>query len=212
MAHCFTVTIRNKKTGEAQSVSREFLDDEWARLIRFRDNASRLLATGLFQRQALPSYAFRWDREFGVSHLTVLPSDDDADAFLHRMRRFILKREPIFFKAVCNIISRRVDLPMCTEAIDKQKDRFACKRLGFSIQAGPLVLTSDAALEKWLYACEYHEDDDKPQDLAALYEIFPKPAARALFLTSLLEKAAAVATVASLIDAIEERKGAIRDL
>jgi hypothetical protein len=76
-----------------------------------------------------------------------------------------------------------------------------------------LVLTSDAAVDKWLNAsAEYHEDDDKQRDLVALYEIFPEPAARALFLNSLLEKAAAVATVASLIDAMEARKGATRDL
>jgi len=106
-------------------VSREFPDNEWERLVRFKDHAARLLATGLLQRGPLPNYTFQWDREFGILHLAVLPSEDDTAAFLHRMRRFVLQREPTFFNKICNIISRRVDLPMCTEALDKQKDSLA---------------------------------------------------------------------------------------
>jgi hypothetical protein len=129
------------------------------------------------------------------------------------MRPFVLKKnEPAYFNAISNIITRRLALPFCVQAVQKQRDRFACKQLGFSIQAGPLVLTSELALDKWLNAFEYHRDPQKQAELTTLYETFPEPAARALFLNSLLEKAAAVLTLAGLIEAIEKRQGATRDL
>jgi hypothetical protein len=70
------------------------------------------------------------------------------------------------------------------------------------IQVGDVELTSEDALAKWLNALEYHRDADKRAELKQLFDSFPADAARAIFLTAMIEKAGCVLEMASIVAGI----------
>lgn len=101
---------------------------------------------------------------------------------------------------------------MVRNLITNLQDRYAGKHLGFSLQVNSLVVTSDVALDKWLNAFEYHTDSEKRVELRALYALFPEDSARALFLSSLLERAAAIGGLYRVIKGFQLQNGIPREL
>jgi hypothetical protein len=75
------------------------------------------------------------------------------------------------------------------------------------VEVGGLSLTSDEAIDKWLNAFEYHQDEDKQAELRAMYEVFNEEAARVWFLHAMLERASAIGKMGAFIDGLKKREG-----
>jgi len=120
------------------------------------------------------------------------------------MRPFVLEREDTSFYRVRNLLAQYLTSPAVTGYLDGLRDSYRGKGIPFQVEvaskAGVSVLNSESAVLKWLNAFEYHQDPDKQTELRAMYEVFPEPSARALFLYTLLQSAAAVARIGAMID------------
>jgi len=207
MPHPFKFTIKNNKTEELETLKGQFTDAEWARLGEFLESAYRLASSRIAQTSSQLSFGFSWRKGTGLTYRATLPPEADTAAFLHWMRPFVLKREPAYFYAACNILSRRLALASARRCIQALRDRYAGKAIPFTMSIGPLVLTAEDALDQWLNAFEYHHDPDKRSELRAMYEVFPEASARAVFIYSMLERASAVGKLAAIINSLVKQDG-----
>jgi hypothetical protein len=212
MPQPFNITAKNNRTGEAETLSGEFPDDEWLRLEEFLACSFRLAACRFAHSFTQLSFGFSWKHGQPVEFTAKLPPEDDTAAFLLRMRPFVLKREPTYFPRICNVLSHRLELAPVRRLLAGLRERYDGKRIVFSITAASLSLTSPEALEKWLNAFEYHRDKEKRAELQAMFSVFPENSARALFLYSMVERAAAIGKVGAFVDGLKKRDGAARSL
>jgi len=85
-----------------------------------------------------------------------------------------------------------------------QKDLFSGKRMQQQLQvtSNGVLLNSQETLEKWLNAYEYHRDKGKKAQLDALHKILPIEFSIPLFLSLLIDRAAAVLDLADLVGLI----------
>jgi len=206
MPQQFNLSLINDRTGERQSICGEFPDNTWDRFIRFEKLAIRLCQTRLIKDSPELSFAFTATSS-NVECRTMLPPEDDISAFLHLMRPFVLQNEPTYFFQVTSLLGQHLALPRFRDMLKDAKDRYNGERLGFSLEAGGLTVTSPKALEIWLNAFEYHQDPDKQAILLALYKVFPREGSRAIFLTSMLDRVQAIGWAASIIEGFRKRDG-----
>jgi hypothetical protein len=212
MPQPFNITAKNSRTGEAETLSGQFPDEEWSQLDEYLACSFRLAACRFAHSFTQLSFGFSWKLGQPVSFRAQLPPEDDIAAFLLRMRPFVLKSEATYFTRICSILSRRLALAPVRRLLKGLRERYDGKRIGFSIAVGSLSLTSPEALEKWLNAFEYHRDKEKRIELEAMFRVFPETSARALFLYSMLERAAAIGKVGALVDGLKKRDGVPRSL
>ena len=103
-----------------------------------------------------------------------LPPADDVDAFVYRMRSFVLKNEPTSFYRICGIVGRRVAHPAVRALISRQKDMFSIRDFQDQIRlsSNGTILNAEDTLMLWLNAVgEYHSDRDKEQVLRKIHEL-----------------------------------------
>ena len=134
-----------------------------------------MLATRLAQDRPSVSFSFNYDADLGFTTTGTLPPDDDVVALLHRLRPLVLTSEQTEFFRVCKIIDRRVRHESIQAELERCRDLFSGKRfqslvkISVTSPAGDaIVLNSEATLQKWLKAYEYHRDDEKRQHLEDL--------------------------------------------
>jgi hypothetical protein len=211
MPQPFDVKMSHALSSESWHHTGEFSDEEWQRLVRFEQFA-RELAQTRFYREGMPSsFSFGWNDQ-GEFHSNSTPPDpDDLSAFLMRIRPFYLEKEGAFFNGICNILSRRVEIPPFRDFIRKQKEIFACKRQRsmYEIQLNGTVLNSSDILDKWLNAFEFHRDEEKRREIEELSQILPLESSKAMFVEMLFEMTEAILTVSRLIEGLRLRNGMV---
>jgi hypothetical protein len=210
--HPFRVTITNKRTAEAETVVGEFPDDEWTALTQCQDAYQRLARCRMAQTQHDLSWKISHSAGNSVIHEATFPPDDDIDAFLLRMRPFVLEREKTHFYRVRNVLARRIPFALFHQHLDSVPDRYAGKTLGFTLEVGGVPLAAPEAIDKWLNAFEYHLDTDKQAELHAMFRVFPEQSARALFVHAMIERAAAIGQLVPIIDSLASRDHVERPL
>ncbi|MCY3019801.1 MAG: hypothetical protein NTW87_12330 [Planctomycetota bacterium] len=122
------------------------------------------------------------------------PNADQRAVMLHRLRPFLLQGESLYFHSVRGILARSSDSPFLHDWLRQTKARFTCKhsQQQFLISVGDMVLNSEAALNQWLNAFEYHREEAKAIDLIMTHDPFPVDASRPIFIMMLREKVDAV--------------------
>ena len=202
MPHDFHITITNTESGEKEKLDGQFSDKDWALLTRFLSKWHRLAECRIAETRKQLNFGVSGGGEKPVTFTASLPPEDDIAAFLHRMRPFVLKRETTNFGKTRNILARYLAHPMLRKHLDKVRDLYDGKSVPFYVGVNDTTITPDETVNTWLYADEYHQDDDKLKELDALYNVFPEPSARALFLTYMLERASAIGKLAAIIEDI----------
>jgi hypothetical protein len=140
-----------------------------------------------------------------VTISSVEPSDDERAIFLHRMRPFQLQDERYHFGRVRNIVARGTPSSDFLRSYLKQlKAVFsgATMRDLVRVSLGEATLNSEAFLDAWLNASEYHRDDGK---LSALLNGRQPPDdsyARPILMFLLRNKIDAVLALGSIIERI----------
>jgi hypothetical protein len=157
------------------------------------------------------SYNVHWDAETGLSDRSVIPPEDDIDAFLHRIRPFVLQKDKdTYFPNVCDILSRYLKHSQLRASIQRQRDRFLGKEFQSKVQimSNEAILNTDETLKNWLNAFEYHRDVPKQEELKTLHQILPLESSRALFVGMIVvNKAATVFEIARIVRTLERCQG-----
>jgi hypothetical protein len=207
----FYVKATNTVTGEVEEQSGTFPDEEWRRLTQFLTNANRLASCRMAESQHQLSWGIAAEKGEPARFRASLPPEDDIAAFLHYLRPFVLEKSPTNFTKARKIMARRVTLPAVRRYLDRLLAIYSGEDIAFKIEvgsrAGELVVNSDDTIRKWLNGMEYHHDDDKDAEIRAMYEVFPEPAARALLVYCMLQRASAIGKLGAMIDGLSKRDG-----
>jgi len=212
MPHEFHITINDGNTGEKERLHGQFSDEDWKSLTRFLALSFRLAECRIAVTRDQLNFGISGGGEKPVTFSATLPPEDDIAAFLHRMRPFILKREPSNFYRVRNLLTRYMTHPQIRRHLDGLRDLYEGKKVPFSMGYNDTEITPIDTVDSWLNASEYHQDEDKQAEMDALYSVFPEPSARALFLTYMLERANAIGKLGEFVNRLDKRDGEIKKL
>lgn len=192
-------------------VSGELDDSECDMLQLYFEKYGRLVSSPALADLTRSDAIVRWN---GISALVKvdLPEDDTMAVLLHRLRPFILSREPASFHKVLAMLRRRIGCPEVRDWLKEERAVFDGRRLtlGLKHADGPIQL--DHALSEWLNSHEYHSDDDKMATVAGLRSAFPKPVVDGLFVSLLVAKIQAIRSVAALVSMVLDHGDEFRDL
>lgn len=195
---------------EPENIQVEFSDEEWDVLCRFTGFAEELLETTMIKEGVGVRYNLKWEVAQGMRDDSSLPPQSYVAEFIHRMRPFVVESEPTHFYKVCKILGCQIEHERVRKSLGRLHDLYSGKELQryFKMTTSDIVVNSQATLDMWLNAFEYHRDKEKRQRLTVVHSIVPEDNARAMFVSMMYDRAKAVIEVARLIRAIEKRDGA----
>ena len=206
MPHRFDLMLRvNQREGE--ELHGDIPDEEWDALLLYVERYERLAATRLAAGSQI-RFTLTFDAALGVSATGTLPPADDVDAFVHRMRPFVLKREPTSFYTICNIVARRIAHPAVLALVRRQTDVFSCREFQeqMRLSSDGTVLNAEDNLMQWLNAVgEYHSDPCKEQALREIHEPLALDTMRPFFVSMMMDKAKAVSAIAEIVKLVVKR-------
>ena len=203
MPQPFTVTTRNGKTGETQTVTGAFSDSEWSRLERFLGHLRE------FDWPSIAHTASDLSLEVSGSGGQVqrvnLPAVGPVEALLETIRPLVMNANDISFVRICNMILLRLRVPAISSYIDSLKRQFSGDCLRARIHDALHPPTTEGALQDWLMTVETAAHTQSPW--ATVGKVFADAAGKAVFLCSMLERAAAIGLLGRLIDNLTMRDG-----
>jgi len=179
-----------------------FEDKEWKALLDFVQYANDLVSIQLIRDGGPATLNLSNNAESGMSYSVELPPEDQLLALLHRIRPFILQKEPTNFYQVCKYLSRRfADAPF-RDFLKSLGEHYSGKRMQdiVRVQSNQVLINSEETLMKWLNAHEYHKDQGKQDELKSLHQVMPLEASRAFFVMMLNEKVKAISILANFIN------------
>lgn len=142
-----------------------------------------------------------YDASSGLSFSANVPAPEQTLALLHLLRPFQLNDEPTNFNKISNLLSRRLASGTFRSMVQRLKDHYSGKAGQELIQfkSNDVVINSEATLNLWLNAHEYHRDRDKQQELEELHCILPLESSKAIFSMMLHAKVQAIFALANII-------------
>jgi hypothetical protein len=179
----FLLTVKDSDDGSECSSRVQIPDDELASLVVFANAADELAASGILQQELRVQIKMNFDVASGIIFSGTLPNNDVISALLHRVRPFVLAKEPTSYLRMRNILAKRIDNLKMREILDRQRDIFTGKDFQQQIEivtTTPIlkdVLNSDESFHTWLNAFEYHRDSAKKAKFEQLCGVFSFDAA-----------------------------------
>src|SRR5437763_326313 len=99
MGQPFHLRIRSQCTGETVELSGEFPNEDWSRLVFFRQQADRLEQTQMVQQGCQVGLRSVMTPE-GATYEVSMPPRPYIAEFMHAMRPFVLKGEASYFPSI----------------------------------------------------------------------------------------------------------------
>jgi hypothetical protein len=129
------------------------------------------------------------------------PSPDHRAVLLHRLRPFLLEREPFSFHRTRGIVARGSEGDFMRERLAQIKQLFtgAHLRSQVVVEVNDLVVNSEATLDRWLNAFEYHRDEAEALALIRQHDPIPLDASRPIFISLLVDKMKAILHLGHII-------------
>jgi hypothetical protein len=192
-------------------VSGELVDSEYSMLQLYFEKYAKLVSSPALAELTRSDAVVRWN---GISALASvdLPEDDTMAVLLHRLRPFILSREPASFDKVLAMLRRRISRPEVREWLKEERAAFDGGNLTLGLKRGADSVRLDRALSDWLNSHEYHSDDDKTATVTDLRSAFPRSLVDGLFVSLLVAKIQAIRSVAALSSIVLDREDEFRSL
>ena len=211
----YNITVKIKSTGETVKLKGKIPSEDWTTLLRFRDEAKKLLTDIRDCENLNVNFSLSWNREDGVLRPTVKKTVKSSDLaiILHRLRPFILQKEPFEFKKTVNLLQKHIKHEFTKELFKSFKDLFSDKEFQRHVYVtlpnilGDTPVNSDRMLMNWINAFEYHRDDGKRKLIQKIDKILPEQIRRSLFVSMVMDKVIAVAKVRGIVSAIKKRGG-----
>ena len=194
-----SLTITDSNHGTRQ-ISVSLSIPELDLLRDFATFAQQLAECQYLREKPQASLRFRFSGSQPMQTFSTLPSRDVCDAFLFRLRPFVLKNERTFFVNVCSLLGRSLSDPGIHALLRSHRDqwegRILRSMLRISDSVGPL--NSDNAVMDYLNAFEYHREETKRNRLQVTHDALGEQGMRAFYFQLLAEKAVAVINIAAL--------------
>jgi hypothetical protein len=199
----------------------EFADDRPSERVpvSFSADEANLLGAFLVEAAALNQKVIEWggipasihfkgEKGGPVKFEVTEPSDDQRAVLLHRLRPFLLEREPFSFKRTRSLVGRGSSHPFLGERLRQLKILYSCERLRqqFRIERKDFLFNSEHALNRWLNAAEYHRDPSAAAELCEAQGALPTEVARAIFVGMLATKTTAVFHLGNVIHTILNKR------
>lgn len=213
MARSFTVAMRDSNTGEVDRTCVVIPDEDWGTLIAYSNGVVEIEKSASLQSGIRSTFAIRGNLMTGISTEGSLPSNDTIAALLHRVRPFVLQKEPASFFKVRNILAKHVDNVGFRLLLDQTRDLFSGKdfqnqlRITTTTLSFTDVLNSEESFQTWVNGFEYHQDREKQLHLQQLCGVLPFDAARMIFVSMLIDKLKAILELATIIRHCERGDG-----
>ncbi|MCY3668502.1 MAG: hypothetical protein OXH81_22775 [Gemmatimonadetes bacterium] len=211
----YKVVMAIKSTGEVVETSGHIPSEDWAQLLRFRDEVDELITYLRRCDNLNVNYSLNWDSEGNLSaevHDTV--DDRDIVVILHRLRPFQLNDEPSCFYRMANVLKRHMGHDVLKPCFQYFRDLFSGKdfqsQMSLTLMSDDqkdLIVNCEKTLMDWINAYEYHRDDEKRRLIEDLDTTLPEEFSRSMFKSMLLDKVKAVIYFRNMISALERRGG-----
>jgi hypothetical protein len=190
------------RTGGAEStVVANFGADERTVLGQFREEYQRLRDSAVLQKELPCSWSYSADEAAEPSFKAILPSEDDMAVLLHRLRPFVLQKEPASFDRVTSLLRRSMSWqelrPLFKFLRELWEGRYLANELPVFASARQLDMTE--LFTNWINAEEYHRDRERRLALAALHANVQPDLLNFLISSVALDKLRAVRHVAKLV-------------
>ncbi len=180
-------------------VELEFTDDEWEILQDFAKYAGELENNSLVKEGIPSSLNVTWTEREGLKVDTKLPSDEQIDAMLMKLRPFILSDERTSFNRVRGILRKKEKSQRARKHLDTLQFLYSGERLqslfvagAYSSDQDPKVINSEEMLHIWLNGDRFHKEKEKQRILAAMHGLMPPESSVAMFLFLISDKVEAI--------------------
>jgi hypothetical protein len=205
MGQPFHLRMKSRRTGETVELSGEFPNEDWSRLVFFRQQADKLEQTEMVQHGCGVRLSSVMIPE-GATYEVSMPPRPYVAEFMHAMRPFVLKKDSSYFPSICNVLSRHFDHPVPRQLLTARRDHFLGRMFNsmLVISWNERALNTDEALREWAQAFEYHPDPDEMAKFAHADALVPLAP---IYLSMLFDQAKAVLSVASMVEGLEKRGG-----
>lgn len=194
------IVTKDQDGNNEEIVELEFTDEEWETLQDFAKYAAKLEKNTLVQEGIPSSLNVNWTAGEGLKVETKLPSDEQIDALLMKLRPFLLVKDtPTNFNRVRSIVRKAANNQRVRDHLDTLQHIYSGERLQSLFVAGayskdqdPRIINSEDMLQIWLNGDRFHQEKKKEKILNAMHGIMPPESSIALFLFLITDKVAAI--------------------
>ena len=186
---------------ETVSITGEIPSEDWAKLLRFRDEAKHFLEELKKCENLNVNFVLEWNHAVGLSSKTTNIKSQDLALILLRLRPFMLNNEPYEFNRIINLFQRYVRHKRIVEYLGFLKDEFSGKVFQSQIQitSGEFLVNCEKMLWTWLNAYEFHRRDEERRLIQEIDASLPADLSRAIFASMIIDKVKAVSKFTGLI-------------
>ncbi len=179
----------------------EFSDQEHTVLLQYLDQYDQLSQSKPLQEGFPCQMSFKLGTGSELRVEAELPNNDTLSILLHRMRPFILTREPASYITVSGIVGRRVENEHIRQLLRRQRILYDGRQFQKTLQivSNETIVNSERVLSDWLNSHEYHRDPDKREAIDALFSGMPNELMRWILVSMLVDKVESIRNLASLI-------------
>ncbi len=199
------VGIKNEN-GNEEAVELEFADEDWETLQDFAKLASKLERNSLVQEDIPSTLKVDWSPGEGLKVDTKLPSDEQIDALLMKLRPFLLNDERTNFNRVRNIVRRAASHQRLRKHLDTLQFLYSGQRQqslfvagAYSSEQDPKIINSEDMLQVWLNGDRFHQEKEKKKILDAMHGLMPLESSVALFLFLIADKVIAILALQRIV-------------
>jgi hypothetical protein len=194
--------VLNSTTGEKRTFQRPVFPPELkSKLVAFTEAANTLSKTAFVANRKQICISLHFSKDGRITNKSPLPSDDEIAAFLHRLRPIYLAREALNYNTISNLVSAHLNDDAVTQCLREWKRLYDARlsREEFEITAAANVLNSQAFLDNYLNALEYHRDQDRRKVIDEISGHYPLEAQKAIIVLLLAMRLEAIKKLASFL-------------
>jgi hypothetical protein len=197
---CFT--IENTSTHASREFRRPpFPEEVKPKLSEFVNSAISLKESPFIKNWKRIKGSFQFTNDGKIANNSVLPSDDEIDVFLHRLRPIYLNDEEINFKRIANLVDRHISDQEITSFIKFWRRLYdgSASQDFIEIHVQDKVVNSPEFFDNYINALEYHRDPARRKYINHIAKGISLEAQKSIFIMILGMKYKAICRLSSLI-------------
>jgi hypothetical protein len=208
MAKKFRLKTTDQDGSNEEIADLEFTDEAWEILEDFAKYAAEMEGNSLIKEGIPSSLHVSWTSGEGLRVETKLPTDEQIDAMLMKLRPFLLKKEGTNFNKISTIISQATTSQRVRKHLEALRFLYSGGRLHSLFVAGASsndvpegkIINSEDMLQLWLNGYRFHKDKDKQKIVDAMHGIMPPESSVALFLFLITDKVGAILALRRMVN------------
>ena len=189
-----------------QRIELSFEEAEIEKLRLFMRNFERFKNADLIQKGIPELKKMGWDTKQGQGLTFEFTDFDYKDVYelLHLARPFFLAEEPASFERTCGILGKRGKGTVLTGTLKFIRTLYEKGEYQslFQVTLGGTPLFHESTLKAWLNGVEYHQDQDKREQIEKLEKALSQNAARGIFVSQLSGRIHSIFELAHIIGLI----------